>query len=100
MKPIKKIVYVIVESTCDDCPYCVYNSYYSRSEDSGFDCEHPDAAYTRRIVDDNTLSEYKEEIEKLEGSKQTLFPVNKDLKNPMSIPDWCPLKDFDPKEPK
>ena len=49
---MKKIVKIIVESTCKSCPYCRYDPYYDISHNSGYDCEHPESIYYKRIVDD------------------------------------------------
>ena len=59
---------------CDDCPYCQYDSYYSMSMDSGYDCKKLD----RRIIDDSDMIIHKDGI-------------NVQKNEPIQIPDWCPL---------
>jgi len=61
---------------CSECPYLDYDSYYSRSRDSGYDCKHDKGS---RIIDDWEWS-------------NTNNPKRLNLKmNTISIPDWCPL---------
>lgn len=62
-------LYLEIES-CSECPYCHYDSYYSCSTDSGYDCEHPDTPQTR-IVDDYKVKEFD-----------------------WKVPKWCPLDDM------
>lgn len=50
---------------CADCPYLRYDAYYGMSQDSGHDCEHPEATRTRIWND---------------GDKKPELP-----------PNWCPL---------
>ena len=92
----KKVLKMIIEGTCDKCPYLEYDGSYSMSSDSGYDCTHPDTY--RRIVDDGIISNYHKKLKEIKESKQTFFPKSDDLKNPLNIPEWCPLKDFDSKE--
>ena len=95
--PKKKILNIIIEDTCEGCPYLEYSSYYSMAEDSGYNCTHPDIC-CKRIIDDGMLSRHREKIKEIGKPKQTLFPKPDNLKHPLSIPNWCPLKDFNPKE--
>jgi hypothetical protein len=67
----RKRINIIVEN-CGECPYAEYNSYYSMSRDSGYDCSHYKAPNDNRIVDDG--GPYRARV----------WP---------QIPDWCPLKD-------
>ena len=72
----KKVIYKEV-STCDDCPYCEYNPYYSFGTDSGYDCTF--GGGRRRIIDDwdwDNLNNPDRLILKYDG---------------IPIPEWCPL---------
>jgi len=72
---IKKLD-ILVRGVCYNCPFCRRSEYYSVSEDSGFDCENPEGFM--RIANDKEVREYTS---------------GKTKKNPMWIPDWCPLPD-------
>lgn len=56
-------------TTCSECPFCVWDSYYSVSKSSGYDCKKEGC----RIIDD---WEYEK----------------KKYKN-IPIPDWCPFRE-------
>ncbi len=68
---MKKRLELIINDTCEDCPYCHYNSYVSMSYDSGYDCGHPTVIKHYRIIDD--------------------YYLNKNGWPP--IPPFCPLPD-------
>ena len=53
---VKVIPERIVAGSCHNCPYCRYDSYYSMSTDSGYDCEHEDGG---RIADDSQIEIYR-----------------------------------------
>lgn len=63
-----KVINEIVES-CWDCPYHSYDSHYSMSTDSGYDCDNAG----KRIIDD-----YESSAIHKAGKK-------------IPIPIWCPL---------
>ena len=88
---MKKILTKII-SRCDDCPYCRYNSGYSISYDSGYDCIKTDS----RIADDGIIQQYEDKLAEYLESKKTLFPLDKEYvpPNPFTIPKNCPLQDF------
>ena len=73
-------------SSCSECPYCKYDSYYSMGKDSGYDC----SKCHKRIIDDwewnNTNNPNR---------------IVQDYDNSYSIPTpkWCPLKDSDLEKP-
>ena len=85
---VKVIPERIVTDSCHNCPYSRYDSYYSMSTDSGYDCEHEDGG---RIADDSQIEIYRRKKE--EAERLPLFPEEVTDPNPMSIPDWCPLED-------
>ena len=89
----KKQINVIVDGTCDDCPFRVYDAYYSIGQDSGNNCSHPDAPHTR-IADDKEVEAYNRACHKHKQEKASLFPPTEPLpKYPLNIPTWCPLPD-------
>ncbi len=54
---MKKKLELIIENTCENCPYCQYNDYCNKKEYSGFDCKHPDIdGINQRIIDDYYLN--------------------------------------------
>ena len=75
---MKKIELYI--KTCSECPYCHYDSYYSMSRDSGFDCRHDKGS--GRIVNDNYWDHLSVDI------RQKGIP----------IPSDCPLENIGRKE--
>ena len=79
----------IVTDSCHNCPYSEYDSHYSMSYDSGYDCNHADGK--GRIADDWKIDQHRKKIE--EAERLPLFPEEVTEPNPMSIPDWCPLDD-------
>lgn len=81
---------VLVENTCHNCPHMRYDSYYSMSTDSGYDCLHEDSDYGR-IADDYEITQYQNK--KDEAERLPLFPEIVEDPHPLSIPDWCPLED-------
>lgn len=66
----KRTLHLEIES-CRFCPYCEYDSRYSMSDDSGWDCMNGDTD-KMRIIDDGDL---------VSGKK---FP---------RFPEWCPLSE-------
>jgi hypothetical protein len=69
--------------TCSECPFCHYDSNYSRSYDSGYDCRNGDGG---RIIDDWEWD-------------NTNNPKRLNLKhNGISIPDWCKLQEVGRKQ--
>ena len=61
----------MVLATCEQCPWCRYDSYYSISKDSGYDCRNLDLkSNNNRIIDDGNFYPKRR------------WPT---------IPDWCPL---------
>jgi hypothetical protein len=88
---MKKILILEIEDVCHGCPYCDYDDYYSRSSDSGYNCYHPAKSTHIRIASDSQIKKYNNEMLKIRESKNTLFPVEEILVNPMTIPNWCPL---------
>ena len=78
---MSKQISVVVES-CQECPYCRYDSDYGRSYDSGYDCDHPErpgdsSRSSKRIVDDW-------DVNNSNNPKPAGWPP---------IPSWCPLSD-------
>lgn len=63
-------------ATCEECPWCKYDGYYSMSCDSGYDCTNPNATHSRLVNDSDVNSK--------------IF-YNKKPKGWPPIPDWCPL---------
>ena len=64
---------------CNECPYCVYDSYYSKQQDSGYDCSNYE---NERIINDWDWNN--------PNNKNRLNLSHKGI----PIPDWCPLKDI------
>lgn len=101
---MRKRVNVIVEDTCYGCPFCIYNSDYGMSYDSGWDC-HNDEAPHHRIADKGVVDRAAKRNLEIYKSKKTLFPnsnqhlaqFNDDqrVENPMKIPSWCPLEEVE-----
>ena len=77
-----KVLYEIIK-TCSDCPYCEYNGHYSKSKDSGHDCN----LANRRIINDWDWND-----------KNNPGRLNKRTNGRLPIPDWCPLPDTDEKD--
>ena len=69
---------------CAKCPYCQYDSYYSTSHDSGWDCNHPDTK-NLRIIDEGISNGNLESIKNAKKVKNILKT---------QIPEWCPLPDI------
>lgn len=44
---------ILVEG-CDSCPLCVFDGYYDMTQDSGWDCVHPEGNF--RIADEGKPS--------------------------------------------
>jgi len=86
---MKKLVRVIVEDTCHDCPFLSYDSHYGMSYDSGYDCEK-----IGRVVNDCKDETYRRDLKIWEASQNTLFPKPKLIKpiDPFIIPENCPLE--------
>ena len=80
----------IVNDSCHNCPYMEYDSFYSMSTDSGYNCTHEDG--DGRIANDCQIDQY--EKKQKEAERLPLFPETVEDPNPMSIPDWCPLEDY------
>lgn len=90
----KKQVNLIVVGTCWGCPCRVRNSDYGMSYDTGEDCTHEDSPFNNRIANDSDFTKLNEWREKNKEQENTLFPnTDPKPKDPMSIPDWCPLED-------
>lgn len=85
----KMIPAKIVHDTCYNCPFVEYDSHYGRSFDSGYDCNHEDG--DGRIADDYQITQYDEKLR--EAKRLPLLPMEVTDRNPMSIPDSCPLED-------
>ncbi len=65
---------------CSGCPYLTYDSHYSMSRDSGYDCKKSH----RRVIDDwdyNNTNNPKRLVQDWDNSY------------PIPSPDWCPLED-------
>ena len=90
----RKKINIVVEGTCELCPFCTYNSDYSRSYDSGYDCHNPDTVHFHaRIANDMTIGYYDKTIKEYEDSLKTFFPQEKPTRDhPLTIPTWCPLE--------
>jgi len=85
---MKKKIEIIVEDFCENCPFCEYDSYYSRSTDSGYDCKKTG----NRLADDNRIASYNKKLKEIEEQNKTLFKYNGEIpKDPLLIPDNCPL---------
>lgn len=65
---MKKIDLIV--KNCFECPYIEYNSNYSRSYNSGFDCKHEQGP--GRVIDDDA---------EIKGNRDTF------------IHEKCPLKE-------
>lgn len=96
---MKKRLELVIQDTCDSCPFCICDAHYSMSYDSGYDCDHPDfnhKKHSRRLADDYDFTRYKEQQNIIKNNTKELFPVkieNKDiLKYPLNIPESCPLE--------
>jgi len=90
---MKKRLDILIENTCHNCPFCVYDSHYTLSNDSGYDCEHPNGQ--KRIADDYVIEDHTRKIGEWLKSQETLFPMAREGvgPNPMGVPKWCPLPD-------
>lgn len=71
---------------CRKCPYCIYNSDYGMSYDSGWDCDHGDTNNSR-IVDEGATTPK----ERAKSAKKVDEALN-------TVPDWCPLPDKEEEE--
>ena len=69
-----RYIHIVVEGTCQGCPFAQYDGDYGISYDSGWDCGHDEGA-VGRIVDDWEVSNSN----------------NKKPKGWPPIPDGCPL---------
>lgn len=79
-------------SDCRECPFCRYDSNYTRSQDSGHDCEHPDSKLGR-LVDDWQVSSYGKKLKDIEEQNKSLFKYQGEIpEDPFTIPDKCPLE--------
>ena len=65
--------------SCSGCPYLTYDSYYSMSVDSGYDCRKSH----RRIIDDWDYNN---------SNNPNRLKKNWDDDYSIPIPDWCELK--------
>ncbi len=79
----------IVNDSCHNCPYMEYDSFYSMSTDSGYDCTHEDGG---RIANDYHIDQHRDKLK--EAERLPLFPETVEDRDPMSIPDWCPLEEY------
>ncbi|MCK9445624.1 hypothetical protein M0Q50_01885 [bacterium] len=88
---MKREIYLEIES-CNECPYCEYDSYYSLSSDSGYDCSQ----LHERIVNDWQISSYSEKLKIWEDSQKTLFKKSIEEKPVSPFTIWfenkCTLK--------
>jgi hypothetical protein len=66
----KRILSMVIDGTCEECPYCNYSLYCNMDNNSGFNCEHPQGNINR-IINHND------------------FNVSKNNWPP--IPEGCPL---------
>lgn len=91
MKKIQLKNEAIGVETCESCPFKQYNPNYGMSYDSGYDCHFLD-----RLVDDNHIRKYEEDMNKINDQNKGLFKFNGKLpKNPFEIPEDCPLQDLE-----
>ncbi len=81
-----------IKDVCCECPYFERDNHHSLSQDSGYDCEHPQSN-GRRIIDDTELDNFVKEKQAYIKSQGTLFPITQAPISPVKIPDWCPLPD-------
>jgi len=70
-------------SGCEECPFCNYESYYDKSQDSGWDCDNSNTKHTRIINEGPT----DRSLRGIQNRKK----VEKTLRT--QIPEWCPLSD-------
>ena len=84
----------VVPGSCYHCPYARYDSYYSMSTDSGYDCTHEDG--DGRIASDYQIDQHRKK--ETEAERLPLFPETVEDPDPMSFPDWCPLEDHEENE--
>lgn len=75
---MKKLVLKI--KNCSECPYCRYDSHYTMSKDSGYDCSKKH----KRIIDD---WEYNN------TNNPNRLVQDYDNHYPIPMPNWCPLED-------
>lgn len=80
----------IINGNCHSCLYCSYDSNYGMSYDSGYDCHHEDSDHSR-IADDYQITQYRGKLD--EAERLPLLPEIVEDRDPMSIPEWCPLED-------
>ena len=75
---------------CYECPFSEYDSHYTRSYDSGYDCKKSND----RIANDYEMTAYDKKMDEIKAQNETLFKYDGEMpRDPMSIPDWCELDD-------
>lgn len=83
----QKIIHKVVE-TCEDCPFC-------QIECGDYYCEFEwgEILLCKSLESTN----YCIELRKWKDSQRTLFPMTECEKpeNPLKIPKWCPLPDYE-----